>query len=543
MADIKEFRKKYPQYDDISDAQLSLSLYKKHYSDMPLVGFAKSFGLDKKTSLDFLKLASEQGKTVEFKQPDANVGGYNTGLARSVLQGTTFGAGDEIVAGGTALGRKIIQGDDRKLSDIYTQELERERSRLGQFREEAPVASTVAEIGGAIAVPLQAPKTLGGAIGVGAGTGAAYGFLSGEGGAAQRAEDAAISAGMGGVLGGGFKAISDIIGSSYSGYLQKKAAKAVSQKDARAVEDLYNEANDLYERAKASGAKIDPDEYEKFVNETIKKVSGGFDFNLIKGGIPSSASVVKAMESKIGQEVGLNDLEAIYQLAQMPAGKVTDKAEQRAAQIIKSGVDDFLSGLTPAQVTKGVAAPAVKNFFDARNLWTRMRKTEEIQNIINTAKEGGYAGGFESGIKTQFGKIIRDYNKGKKGNFTKDEIEIMKQIQTGTPTGRILAGISYLGFSPSGGRTVPFGGLVTGALAGGTVGGPVGALAGAAIEAGVTTSLRAVRELNLETQVRLYQDLISSGRAREVFRASPEVFRYLANLATRSGVSVSQQEQ
>lgn len=543
MADIKEFRKKYPQYDDMSDEELSFRLYQKHYSDMPLVGFAKSFGLGKKGSLDFLKYASEKGKSLEFKQAEPTVGGYGTGLARATLQGLTFGGGEEVVAGGTALARKAIQGDERAIGDIYEQELERERSRIGQFKEEAPVASTVAEIGGALAVPLGAPKTLGGAIGMGAGTGAAYGFLSGEGGLPERAESAVISGGFGGILGGGLKSATDLIGSSYQGYLQRRAAKAVAQKDARAVEDLYNEANALYERAKQSGATIKAAEYEKFVNDTIKKVSGGFDFSLIKGGIPSSASVVKAMESKIGQDVGLNDLEAIYQLAQMPAGKVTDKAEQRAAQIIKSGVDDFLSGLSPAQVSKGATAPAVKDFFNARDLWSKMRKTQNVQNIIETAKEGGYAGGFEAGIKTQFGKIIRDYNKGKKSGFTKPEIELLKQIQTGTPLGRILAGISYLGFSPSGGRTVPIGGLVTGAITGGAVGGPVGALAGAAIEAGITTSLRAIREMSLENQVRLYQDLISSGRANEVIRQAPEVFRYLADVGTRAGVSMKAQEQ
>lgn len=543
MASIKEFRKKYPQYDDMSDEELSFRLYQKHYSDMPLVGFAKSFGLGKKGSLNFLKYASDQGKYLEFKQPEPKVGGYGTGLARAALQGITFGGGEEAVAGGAALAKKVIQGDERKLSDIYEQELERERSRIEQFREDAPVASTVAEITGALAVPLGAPKTLRGAIGTGVGTGATYGFLAEEGGLPARLESGVISGGFGGIFSGGLKSVTDLIGSTYQGYLQRRAAKAVAQKDARAVEDLYNEANALYERAKQSGATIKAADYEKFVNDTIKKVSGGFDFNLMKGGIPASASVVKTMESKIGQDVGLNDLEAIYQLAQMPAGRVTDKAEQRAAQIIKSGVDDFLSGLSPAQVSKGATAPAVKDFFDARDLWSKMRKTQNVQNIIETAKEGGYAGGFEAGIKTQFGKIIRDYNKGKKSGFTKSEIELLKQIQTGTPLGRILAGISYLGFSPSGGRTVPIGGLVTGAVTGGAVGGPVGALAGAAIEAGLTTSLRAVREMTLENQVRLYQDLVSSGRANEVIRSAPEVFTHLANVATRAGVSMKAQEQ
>lgn len=543
MANLREFREKYPQYSDISDEDLSYRLYQKNYSDMPIAKFAKSLGLGKEGALSFLKYAGEQGSAVRFKQPQPSTGGALGGVARQAYQGLTFGAGDEIVAGGTALAKKAIQGDDRDIGEIYSQELGRERSRIGQFEEESPILSAASEVTGALATPIGASKTLLGAVGSGVGTGAAYGFLSGEGGAEKRAESAIISGGFGGLFGGALRSASNLIGSSYQNYLQRKAAKAIVQKDARAVEDLYDEANALYEKAKKSGATIKASEYESFVNETIKKISGGFDFSLMKGGIPASASVVKAMESKVSKDVGLNDFQSIYQLAQMPAGKVADKAEQRAAQIIKSGVDDFLSNLTPSQVSQGTTGTAVKDFFKARDLWAKMRKTQKIQSIIETAKDGGYAGGFESGVKSQIGKIIRDYNKGNKSGFDENEIQLLKEILRGTPTGKILAGISYLGFSPSGGRTAPVAGLVTGAVVGGSVGGPVGALAGAGIEAALTTGLRAVREMSLEGQMKLYQDIISSGRASEIMRKSPEVLKYLSDIATRAGVSIQAQEQ
>jgi hypothetical protein len=42
--DIREFRQKYPMYDDMSDQELADKLYTKHYSDMPRADFNKSFG-------------------------------------------------------------------------------------------------------------------------------------------------------------------------------------------------------------------------------------------------------------------------------------------------------------------------------------------------------------------------------------------------------------------------------------------------------------------------------------------------------------------
>lgn len=45
---LEEIRKQYPQYNDLSDAQLANGLYEKHYSDMPFDDFAKRIGYERK---------------------------------------------------------------------------------------------------------------------------------------------------------------------------------------------------------------------------------------------------------------------------------------------------------------------------------------------------------------------------------------------------------------------------------------------------------------------------------------------------------------
>lgn len=528
MEGIKSLREKFPQYEDLSDGQLAFGVYNKFYSDMPIVGFAKQVGLDKAQSLEMLKSANSAGKGLKFEQPEPSVGGGAMGALRSGFQGLTLGGGDEIVAGGVSALKKLT-GDERSMGDIYSQELERERSRLGQFEEQAPKTALASEVASSMALPLGPVKTMGQAALTGLGYGAASGFLSGEGGGADRAKSLALNAALGGMFGTGFKKASDMVGSSFERYLSDKAAKAIA-KGGQSVDDLKASANALYEEARASGATISKDAFEDFVSQTVAKVSGGVDEDIAAKLTPSSAAVLEAMKRKVGQSVGVDDLDAFRKLAQTPAGKVTDKGEQRAASMIIEGIDDFVDNINPEQLASGTIDGVSETFKAARDMWSRMRRTEKLQNIIETAKEGGYAGGFESGLKTQIGTILR--NPKQRRGFSEGELRLLSEIQTGTPLGRALAGISYLGFSPSGGRTAPqAGGLVTGGLVGGFAGGPLGALAGAGIEAAATTGLRAVREMSMEKRARLLLEIISTGMADQVAQKSPEAFKLLQEAA------------
>ena len=527
MEGIKSLREKFPQYEDLSDGQLAFGVYNNFYSDMPIVGFAKQIGLDKAQSLEMLKSANSAGKGMKFEQAEPSVGGGAMGALRSGFQGLTLGGGDEIVAGGVSALKKLT-GDERSMGDIYSQELERERSRLGQFEEQAPKTALASEVASSMAIPLGPVKTMGQAALTGLGYGAASGFLSGEGGAADRAKSAASTAALGSMFGAGFKKASDMVGSSFERYLSDKAAKAIA-KGGQSVGDLKASANALYEEARASGATISKDAFEDFVSQTVAKVSGGVDEDIAAKLTPSSAAVLEAMKRKVGQSVGVDDLDAFRKLAQTPAGKVTDKGEQRAASMIIEGIDDFVDNINPDQLTSGTIEGVSDTFKAARDMWSRMRRTEKLQNIIETAKEGGYAGGFESGLKTQIGTILR--NPKQRRGFSEGELRLLSEIQTGTPLGRALAGISYLGFSPSGGRTVPTGGLVTGGLVGFSAGGPMGALAGAATEAAATTGLRAVREMSMEKRARLLQEIISTGMADQVAQKAPEAFKLLQEAA------------
>lgn len=546
MQGIQSIREKFPQYSDLSDAELAIGFHGKFYSDMPIIGFAKKIGLDKSQSLDLLKLANQKGKGLKFEAPDANTGGTVGGVARGALQGLTFGAGDEIVAGGTTLARKaadVVRGGDASLSDIYQGELERERGRLSQFREDAPKTALASEIVGGVVAPLGAAKTIKGAAALGGGIGGTTGFLSSDGDMGDRLKSGAISAGLGAALGSGMQFGANKLAQRVEKYLTEKAMKEAA-KSAPDVGSIKRDAQAAYKVMESSGVEISKDAYDAFVAKIVDGAMQGRDTAARRALLPGTSTVLDQAKKMSADAIGFSDLEDLRKLAQIPAGKVTDQAEQSAAVSIIKGIDEFTEGLTKADVRGGKSPEeAIAALKGAREMWGRMRRSEKIQNVIDKSRD--YAGGFESGLKNQLGTILRS-DKLKRG-FSKDEIALMRDIRNPGPLGSILAGISYLGISTSGGRMAPAaGGMMTGAAAGGLagnafgpVGAAVGALAGAGTELALTTGLRAVREMSMEKRINMYQSIIASGKAGEVMQKAPEAFRLLQEAAaatTRGGL-------
>ena len=204
----------------------------------------------------------------------ARTSGVSTGgnFFRQALQGLTFGFGDEAVAAGaSALG-----------PNSYETELERERARITTGADEAPVSSTVANVGGSIAsslvgggvvadgakrvaaatglgaalgpllsaitsrVPALATKVAAGA-GLGAADAAVYGFGAGEGGFSERVDNAGDNALLGALFGGAIPVAQAAIRPIARGAMNLASAPFASQANpanaGRAVEKAMSRAN------------------------------------------------------------------------------------------------------------------------------------------------------------------------------------------------------------------------------------------------------------------------------------------------------------
>ena len=59
MTKLAEFRRKYPQYDDVSDKNLADAVHAKYYSSIPIDEYYTDIGLDTAEDVDFFDATGE----------------------------------------------------------------------------------------------------------------------------------------------------------------------------------------------------------------------------------------------------------------------------------------------------------------------------------------------------------------------------------------------------------------------------------------------------------------------------------------------------
>lgn len=212
MPTMAEVREKFPQYNDMSDADLAGALHRKFYADMPVAEFHDKIGFKAPDPLN-VKAPPDRGILGSIQ----NVVG---GVADAVTQGATLGFADEMGAGVRAGARaltNLAQGKDADLSGAYDRSLDEIRGREKEFAAEHPVASVAGNVAGGllgfrpqvvgagVVAPAPAvqsiPRTLAKATATGAGMGALGGFGAGEGGFENRISGAGTGAAVGAGLG------------------------------------------------------------------------------------------------------------------------------------------------------------------------------------------------------------------------------------------------------------------------------------------------------------------------------------------------------
>lgn len=144
----------------------------------------------------------------EIKSPTV---GKLEGSARAALQGGSFAFGDEVVGtGAAAVSHLTGQHPDRSFGELQGAFIDRERSKIGSFRESNPALALTAEVAGAIpTAALASPATLTGNLGarsaqaaaIGGAQGTVFGIGAGENSIKDRLktgiETGALGAGVG----------------------------------------------------------------------------------------------------------------------------------------------------------------------------------------------------------------------------------------------------------------------------------------------------------------------------------------------------------
>jgi hypothetical protein len=183
-------------------------------------------------------------------------------------------------------------------------------------------------------------------------------------------------------------------------------------------------------------------------------------------------------------------------------------------------IDEFVDGLSSADVPIGDSATAKAALKKARAAWKKSIKLQKVENAVEAA--GEYLSGPQSGLRFQIKKLLRENRKTKM--FSQKEEEALRKIIGNSVASRQL-------------RLLGDGlGRKMAAVTGGVTGGPVGAAMGATIAEAATQ----VGDTAAMRKAQVAKELISSDALNNLPQMSDANRNLTETLARRIGVALGQ---
>jgi hypothetical protein len=283
-----------------------------------------------------------------------------------------------------------------------------------------------------------------------------------------------------------FGAGGEAIGLGARAARETRKVNRLTRQAAPSVQDLRQQANQVYQQIDNSGAMVSGQSMNRLRTELLNAAARrGFRQGMAEEAAarlyPKSSALRNIIDRMEGAQT-ITDLEQLRRAAQ-DAAQTLDRADAGIARQFVSVIDDFVENLTPQNLTRGQnVAPLLRN---ARDLWSRSRKSELIQNALRVAED--QASGFENGIRVQLRSILKRIDTGKLKGFTQDEIDALRQVTRGTTPANFFKFLGKFGISEKQatsmlGASMGIGG---GAAVGGALGGPGGSAAGAILVPGI----------------------------------------------------------
>lgn len=424
----------------------------------------------------------------------------------------------------------------------YDQRRDFYRQQEQVLERDNPGLALTAELGGAVAgamTPAGAIGTLSRGAGLvprmaasvaaGAGLSGLYGGMEGEG--AQGRMDGAIDGAKWGAVAG---AIAPAVGAGVQkladGFVARRAiAQGASKAPTSAA--LRAEGNAAYKAIDDANVQIRPEALERTREAILARLRGNTGFDELPGPgslTPNSARTMEIMGqagSRMAAEptaaLPFRSLDQMRRQAGAAAGNVANKTDQRAGMEIIGGLDDMVRNMSPDDVVSGDVQVLQDLIPKARDIWSRMTKSQLIDDAIESG-ENNYMSGGASGVRNQFARILRNPKLSR--GFSDAEKAAMRRVVNGTMPEQILnllgGGLGQLG--------------QIGAGLG--LGGIPGALAGMATSAGFRKASEAVSSRNAETA----RALIANGRLQSLPVASGQTRKVIEDLVRRGGAIAGQ---
>ena len=224
----------------------------------------------------------------------------------------------------------------------------------------------------------------------------------------------------------------------------RKAAEKDFVKTAPTSEDLTSQARKAYKQAEESGIKVSASSYNRLLGKVNKTIQDEdiLEADLAAGSIYEDvAKGLRAIKNREGKDLSLKNLESVRRLVNKVIEK-GDSDDRRILYKIRNDLDDFVENLNVKDLSEGVSANASKVLKEARGLYSRSRKTLELEDMFERASR--QASGPENGLRIEFRKLLNS-DRSRRG-YTPDELKAMQDVVEGKPFTNFLRKMGKFGF-------------------------------------------------------------------------------------------------
>lgn len=298
-----------------------------------------------------------------------------------------------------------------------------------------------------------------------AGAGASVGGRAGEsvGGEAGRQ--------VGETVGGFLAPVGGAIAQRSVQNVTTRTARNLLREAAPSVDGLKDASREIYRQIDDLGARVSSDSFDSFANNLRTTMQReGINRRLH----PGVSAAVREFDQAVGSNQPLQRIDTLRQVAS-DAAMSQSPSEQRLGRMMVRQIDGFMENLGPDDFIGGQRANVGPMYRDARQLWQRARKGEQVAEAIERGSLA--ASGPETGIRNEFRSILR--NKRSRQGFTAEELSAMREVTNADTMANLVRGLGKFGISEGQASRVLV--PMLGAIGGASAAGPVGGLAVPAI--------------------------------------------------------------
>lgn len=216
------------------------------------------------------------------------------------------------------------------------------------------------------------------------------------------------------------------------------------------TEDLRVRADRLYADADAAGARYDPASASGFAGG-LRSFIAGEGYTLGQN-TPTVVNKTISILDNSSQPISFTELHTLRKdlaaTRRSLSGSSAPGSDDDARLIgaVMRRLDDFTLNPPGGALVGGDIAATRRAVADARATWSRMSKSEDIEDAVYRASmsKSGSEGRMDEALRTEFANLAKRIRDGKASNFNADEIENIERIARGQNRGALVKTLSAL---------------------------------------------------------------------------------------------------